>query len=560
MPATIGAEEQQLLHVFSDKYLFEIPPYQRPYAWTTQETEELLDDLLYAIDNDRPIEEVPPYFLGSVVLIKETTGTRAEIVDGQQRITTLTIMLCVLRELTTDEDARLSLDGYVRQRGDSIAGTQDQFRLRLRSRDSQFFQNNVQSSGRLKDFLKDTTANRTDSQQRIFENATYLWKSLSQLGEGKCTRLAQFVIQRCYLVVVSASDQDSAYRIFSVMNDRGLDLSPTDILKADIIGSMDDRIRDSYTDKWEKIEEHLGRENFRDLFAHMRMIYMKTKLRGTLQDEFQRSVLISTSGAGFVDDVLDPMAREYEDVTSASFPDSGDAIRTNDYLTYLNRLDNFDWVPPAMWYSHHYRNEGSKLVRFMRDLERLAYGLFIMRANVNERINRYADLLRWIDRSDDLNSEGSPLQLRDAEKKEILNVLNGPIYALLRVRRQVLLRLDTLLADAGATYEHRVITVEHVLPQNPSPCSEWARKFQDESVREKWTHRLANLVLLSRQKNSRAQNYDFTRKKDEYFSKVGVAPFALTTDVQREVEWTPEILEERQHRLIGLLQEEWRLT
>ena len=74
-----------------------------------------------------------------------------------------------------------------------------------------------------------------------------------------------------------------------------------------------------------------------------------------------------------------------------------------------------------------------------------------------------------------------------------------------------------------------------------------------------WTHRLANLVLLSRQKNTQAQNFDFERKKQEYFQRKGVAAFALTSQVLNKAEWTPDVLENRQSDLIRRLESEWRL-
>ena len=97
-----------------------------------------------------------------------------------------------------------------------------------------------------------------------------------------------------------------------------------------------------------------------------------------------------------------------------------------------------------------------------------------------------------------------------------------------------------------------------MLPQSPSLDSEWITRFPDEEEREQWTHRLGNLVLLSRRKNSQAQNYDFERKKSGYLQS-GVVPFALTTEVVNESEWTPAVLEQRQKRLIDRLRSEWRL-
>ncbi|MDQ1066324.1 hypothetical protein QFZ32_001764 [Streptomyces canus] len=116
-----------------------------------------------------------------------------------------------------------------------------------------------------------------------------------------------------------------------------------------------------------------------------------------------------------------------------------------------------------------------------------------------------------------------------------------------------------LARGQGVTYDHPLITVEHVLPQNPKADSQWVELF-DEEQRAQWTHRLGNLVLLNRAKNSAAQNYDFTAKKAKYFTgRGGVAPFALTSQVLQHAEWTPEVLKARQEELLGVLFGEWRL-
>jgi hypothetical protein len=78
------------------------------------------------------------------------------------------------------------------------------------------------------------------------------------------------------------------------------------------------------------------------------------------------------------------------------------------------------------------------------------------------------------------------------------------------------------------------------------------------SERAQWTHRLANLVLLSRTKNAQAQNFDFVTKKEKYLKR-GVVTFSITTEVLGQNAWTPELLEKRQAELLGLLTAEWRL-
>ena len=555
MPEIIKASEQNLNSVFSDDYLFEIPLYQRPYAWTTEQVDELLDDLLNAMDRDAQ----SPYFLGSIVLIKNEGDSRSAVVDGQQRLTTLSMLFCVLRELAAG-NAQSELDGFVREAGNSLRGTQDRFRLGLRARDREFFHDNVQSRGVIAEFLKKDTATFSDSQKLIFTNVNRLNQELSKLGEPRRDAFVKFVIQQCYLVVVTATDRDSAYRIFSVMNDRGLDLSPTDILKAETIGEIPEPDQDVYGEKWENIEERIGRDGFRDLFAHIRMITLKTKLRRTLQADFQDNVLKSAGGKNFIDNTLEPYASVYETLLEASYESTQDAEKVNDHLRHLGRLDNFDWIPPAMAFFLRHPNDRESLIRFTKDLERLAYGLFVRRANINDRINRYAEVLRDIERGSDLFDDNSPLQLKADEQDDIAKALNGQIYLQTAVVRRTLLeRLDSLLADTGATYTRTTITVEHVLPQNPRSDSEWMTWFPSQELRDTWTHRLANLVLLSRRKNASASNWDFGRKKTEYFQRGGVAPFVLTAQVLNETDWTPKVLERRQNELVDALRKEWRL-
>jgi hypothetical protein len=138
--------------------------------------------------------------------------------------------------------------------------------------------------------------------------------------------------------------------------------------------------------------------------------------------------------------------------------------------------------------------------------------------------------------------------------------LDGDLYLVGRTRKYVLLRLDEMLARGqGVTYDHPLITVEHVLPQNPRIDSRWAALF-DEDERAEWTHGLGNLVLLNRSKNSAAQNYDFAVKKAKYCTgRGGVVPFALTSQVLQHAEWVPAVLSARQKQLVELLADEWDL-
>lgn len=555
---TLEASEKPLVDIFCDKYEFRIPSYQRPYAWTIDQVSELLDDVSTAAAGSGDISELAPYFLGSIVLIKNPQKPMAEVVDGQQRLTTLTILFSVLRDLDQDGLSN-SIHGYVGQQGDEIKGTSDILRLTPRERDADFFRKNIQQPKATTSLP--STVGLSDSRTRMIENARYLASKLSERSPEARKRLIMFLVRRCYLVVVAASDQTSAFRIFSVLNSRGLDLSPADILKADIIGAIPASSQDKYTKVWEDLEDELGRAKFADLFGHIRMIHAKQKPRKTLVEEFREFVPALKNPIAFVDDQLLPFAEAYDEVNRKSFTSPTLADAVNRQLTYLSRLDNVDWEPLAILMIAKLRQDPSALLKFLVDLERLAYSLFLLRTDPTDRIARYAKVLVHIEKGDDLYVGSSPLQLTDEEKKKTRAALEGDIYLTTRLRVPLLLRLDEVLSKGNASYAHSIITVEHVLPQNPASNSVWIKNFPNPADRDVWTHKLANLVLLTRRKNSSASNYDFDQKKSIYFTpKNGVANFAITSTVLAESDWTPNTLAKRQKTFIDTLSQEWRLT
>lgn len=452
------------------------------------------------------------------------------------------------------------LTKFIYEKGDLIVGTPNRYRLKLRERDEVFFRQYIQDEKGLDGLLQLDSAQLTDSQKNIQANAKYFAKALANLSELQRVRLLQYLMRRCFLVVVSTPDLDSAYRIFSVLNARGLDLRLTDLLKAEIIGAIPTEQQEKYTNIWENEEEDLGRETFQELFAHIRMIYRKAKLRETALNEFRKHIQPQKEPQKFIDEVLKPYSDSLEIVKTATYQGDKGAEAVNSLFRWLNQVDNFDWVPPAILYLSQNRHSPDKLKQFFTDLERLAAGLMISRADINDRIERYGRLLMAIEEKANLYATDSPLQVTPDEAGQIMKTLNGDLYLIKRIRQYVLLRLDSALAQGEATYDYPIISVEHVLPQNPSKGSVWLKWFPVEEERTQYTQRIGNLALLSRKKNAQAQNYDFDKKKEGYFAtSKGVSPFALTTQVLQKTEWTPAIINQRQKELLQKLRTLWRL-
>ena len=201
------------------------------------------------------------------------------------------------------------------------------------------------------------------------------------------------------------------------------------------------------------------------------------------------------------------------------------------------------------------------MLNFFRDLERLAYSMLARRAGVNDRIERFSALTNAVEAGADLSAATSPLQLSPEEQHQTYSALNGPLYDTHspRALALLLLRLDHLMSDGSASYQHEVVSVEHVMPQQPAPNSQWAAWVPDKSQHQLWVHRLGNLALLSRKKNSSASNRDFSWKKSAYFTKGGSTAFALTTQVLQFSDWTAAVMQQRQDEMLAKLEAHWRL-
>lgn len=561
MIPTLTAKEQTLAKIFSDDYVFTIPGYQRPYSWGKDQAQELLDDLLGALAT-APVQvsEAAPYFLGSIVLIKSEGSTEATVVDGQQRLTTLTLLLSTIRATVHEVAVQTGITKRIYEHGDVVSATEARYRLSLRERDCHFFRKYVQHEDGLQALIQLNTP-LPDAQARLRANALVFMEGLAQLKQPELVRLVQFMIKCCYLVTVATPDLDSAYRIFGVLNSRGLDLSATDILKAEIIGGIAPVLRDAYTKKWEDEEEDLGRDEFGDLFSHIRMVYRKAKPQGTLLREFKEHVVPAQQPQAFVDDILLPMAQAFSELRDADYASQKHAEQVNEHLRWLNRLEFKDWVPPALAFFIRYRQQPDTVLSFFRDLERLGYSMLVRKSGVNQRIERFSALTGAIESGQNLDAETSPLQLTPQEQHETYAALHGPLYDTHSPRALaiLLLRLDRLFSDGSASYQHDVVSVEHVLPQQPAPNSQWKNWVPEVPVHQYWVHRLGNLALLSRRKNSAASNYDFEKKKTAYFTKGGVSSFALTTQVLQHGSWTVEVMQQRQDEMLKVLEAHWSL-
>ena len=475
------------------------------------------------------------------------------------------MLFAVLR--TVMPDAADDITDFLYKKGKFSLGEKNEYRLTAREEDADFFRTHIQEPGGIAQLVA-STEKLKDSRLRYRENATLLLEKAKTLSPDDRNALWKFLANDCSLVVISTPDLEAAYRIFSVLNNRGLDLAPIDIIKAEVLGSIrrmggEDEAH-TYSKKWSEIESRLGRDAFGELFGHIRSIYAKQKQRATLVKEFKERVSEYKNPIDLVDEVIKPYAKVWGFVRNADFEVTEYAEKINEHLSWLNRVDFKDWVPPALLYSKRFRQQPKLLVAFFKALERLTYFLLVTKVGINERIEIYAALTKEIEPdafTGDLAAL-TTLTLSDAQKRKFVKALDGNVYDdLPKARMALVLRLESLRRDDGGAQLQDAVSLEHVLPQTPPDGSDWIKWFPDKDERDYWMHRLANLVPLDRKKNSSARNCDFAKKKKVYSEGKGtVSPFVLTREVWEKNEWTPTLLAERQKFLVALFKRHWNLA
>ncbi|MEH6411588.1 MAG: DUF262 domain-containing protein, partial [Hyphomonas sp.] len=225
-----------------------MPPYQRSYSWGEREALDLLGDLAEATDSSIP------HFIGAIVLVNGAETGMVEIVDGQQRLTTLTILLAVLRDLETDTERAAALHAMIADEARPMLGEAANWRLTLNYMDGAFFRDTIQRLGATKSL--ENEPGESDSQQRMVGNATAILKELKKMPEERRRALTDTVVAGCALVRVVVNDKDQGFKVFRVLNTRGKEPDAHDIIKTELFQKAKFSVREAnaYAERWAEHE------------------------------------------------------------------------------------------------------------------------------------------------------------------------------------------------------------------------------------------------------------------------------------------------------------------
>lgn len=547
--------------LFSDPFRFKVPAYQRRFSWTVKEAAQLLDDIVLAMgaDQDQPIE--PDYFLGAILLTDPdgvsgwSNGSFSQprtldIVDGQQRLTTLTILLAALRDVSS-----LGGDGIENALNALIAapgGTG--YRLQLRRGDDDFLITYALTNGACTGPAQSPDVEA--GAQAIIDVRDHFVRELSAMSAGERQRLFEFVHRSCHVVAIVTSDLDRGHRLFSVLNDRGRPLARKDILKAEILGGVAPGRAEAVEAAWDAVELRLGSE-FDAFFSYLRMIKGKGKLpiiAGV------RAIKEEVGGSEpFVFDVLVPLADAFEIICRMEHHGAPQSAEITRRLRYLSWLGSSEWVPATIHCLNISRNNPQQALQFLEVIELFAYALRLQCIGASKRATRSSGLLPAIAAGTILDPESSPCVLSREELRHITANLRNLHERHPQTCKLILLRLNDELAGWPQHLNPGDWTVEHVLPQNSGRSSQWRVWFPEADERERLAQSIGNLVLVRRTQNDKASNQDFARKKAIFF-KPGKADLPVLTQEISDLDvWTPIEIKARELRFLRILEDIWRL-
>jgi hypothetical protein len=541
------AAERTISQILTEQIRYEIPAYQRPYSWEKGNVEQLLDDVWEAFAaND---EE---YFIGSLITIEREKGRLYDVVDGQQRLTTLNLIFSRLRD-GVDEPAKSELGRRVLPRN-ALTGEEESPRLTLRQRDQNFFRRHVLAGETVPEAVRKEVAKEQDApKQRIIENLEAIDSFIAQHDQKTLKLFANYLLSRVYVVFVTTASWQSAYRLFNVLNARGMALSNADLIKNMLFARLGgNATRSSDLDEaWLELEEQIGIERLDQFMAHHRSSIVATKARKALHEEFEPLIETAASPFTFLDEV-NTSARNYLRVLRNEFeaPAARRAVRS------LKRVAFEEWIPPLLAFLNRPvadMPEGE----FIDLLERITYQNWIRRLAFTARLTAYFQLITAIragKNADDIHA----IFRANANDDEFRSLLDGEVYGR-PFAQAVLLRLEEADQDESVTKDFGgKITIEHVLPQALKDAY-WRERFTDDEHRL-WLHRLGNLALLAGIKNYKAQYFPFDRKKKIYAERNNRVSFDTTKPILSADHWTKDLLIARQADLVDRAQRIWSVN
>ncbi|MDV5142037.1 DUF262 domain-containing protein [Chimaeribacter arupi] len=546
------AKECKVQDILTENKKFIIPSYQRPYSWTIDNAEQLIDDIYESSQSNES-----EYFIGSMICINKGQN-QYEVVDGQQRLTTLSIIVSELKKLITIQGIKDDLQKRVLPI-DVYSDEADEPRLIVRKKEYNLYKYYI-----LQD-LKDYKPEKPSDTDLVFiSNSEAVRNYLSKLTDDTLKTLAKYILQNVYIVFVQTDDFSSSFRLFNVLNSRGLPLSNADLLKNALFesASLHNKKPEQIDSAWSQIEDMVGVSKLDKFLTLHKLSEKKDRDRvlqkgfesfiEKLQDQFDGDAIAMSL-------MLVSSSKHYAKILENDFEHP--SIKRK--IASLSNLGVDEWIPPVMAFMNRMARSSDFTMddfsQFITSFEKVYMHGWIKKQIKSQREMVCYSALVAINNHMNLSSIINQIN-QHADNTGFINALDDDLYEprpnQVNLIKAILLRLDMEQQDESVikTYTGR-ITIEHILPQSLVNVY-WLHRFKPHE-HTNWLHKIGNLTLISGMKNSEAQHSDFIKKKAIYEKLNSKSSFDLTKDVCKSEQWSIVELRIRHESMKSQLKKLW---
>ena len=564
---TFKPENQTISDLFSCQAIYVIPNYQRQYSWVNEQLEELWSDLYESYINTP--EEC--YFLGSIVVVDDGKGHH-ELVDGQQRITTLMIMLNVLAKTFPDinKNSDILLKGNLQKIKQLIYFDEGINRLQLQI-DPNYntsFKKAIINQDNYENFKYPTQANlkKDDPEYKFVNTAKFFYDKFNELlkseGQSVLDGFVNFILFKTNIIKTICTNQSFAIKLFLVLNDRGLELSISDIIKSYILDKYDSNDRYNENDKatfnynWKSIEKISNDYEFTidDFMVYFEYYKLKSNPKRQVTDELKK--IIQTSEVVSLVDEMKSFADNLEKVYKSTLP----VIYSLRYIPWQA------YVMTAL--ASAYQVDYPDKEELFQSMRRFFYISWISGKTLNGIKQTSFNLIDAIvDKKtiDEINEMLDKFIYGKRLIRDVYQNLNDDVYGQ-NFLKALMLSIEYEIREKTNVGFYKInnsIHIDHILPQQfDKRLDEW-KNIDDVALAKTYIHKLGNLALLLGSKNEEALNHGMNVKMNIYQGKdkneSGVTAFDTTKTIidnynKGDVDWDVSHIVDRQKYLIGLIE------
>jgi uncharacterized protein with ParB-like and HNH nuclease domain/ribosomal protein L31E len=584
-------------------YLFEVPNYQRSYVWTEKQIYQFLKDGSFCFSKFVDVKDKFEHYAGQMIfrsLKKKRDGKeQLEIIDGQQRLTTFMILVAAAVDLIKIRNSTSVIADELKHRYllSAFEGPDEEFKkkLRLSKRDLLFWNKLTDGFFACKEEIKP----ELESQEKIWIAYRFIRKYLESITDGdsdkeKENKIKSYIeaLSESFRVVVLMTDNPGhEFALFQIVNDRGLPLTPGEMLKARTIELFSNQRMEERKKRFVNRAEEIWEDILSDP-GELTVEYLKwnyTAVLGrkpesvkqlTLNEQYERDIFECLNQREISMDLQDKMLEILEQLQDnvhmcrflqmGTFPLKEASGNLNLLLGILIRgMKNTFCIP--LYLKLLYAHKEKKALMIAEKLTPMLVKVYFMAKimgtlNDESVMNCYMKIWERLDEPDfhidEIKSYLETLLKKDKCKIEFFTKINQAIYArgagnikakflLLMIELQYLKENEMDSAEYGddsVNINFDQISVEHILHEG----------VDEESVSRNFyegIHKIGNLTLLGKKINSRVKNKAFVDKRELYC----MSPYHITREVGKLKNWNYKDYTKRQEEMVKVLMRAFEL-